>query len=83
MRALDHAIEMLYHPGSSETPHRMLSLSTTHELFHLLPESKANPEDVDLRQRLQVVAFGTLFSTSFGGGLGLSHSMGNPPHEWN
>ena len=76
MRALDHAIELLYNPKSSETPHRMLSLSTTHELFHLLPKSKANPEDADIRQRLQVVAFGTLFSTALGGGLGLSHSMG-------
>jgi len=76
MRAVDHAIEMLYHAGASETPHRLLSLATTHELFNLLPKSKANPDDLDLRQRLQVVAFGSLFSITFGGGLGLSHSMG-------
>jgi len=76
MRALDHAIEMLYNPLTSETPHRLLSLSVTHELFRLLPQSKEDPENADLRQRLQVAAFGSLFSISFRGGLGLSHSMG-------
>jgi 3-oxoacid CoA-transferase len=78
MRAVDHAIEMLYNPRAAETPHRLLSLSTCHELFRLLPQSKADPENKDIRQRLQIVAFGTLFSISYGGGLGLSHSMGTP-----
>jgi 3-oxoacid CoA-transferase len=76
MRALDHAIEMLYHPGASETPQKLLSLASTHELFILLPKCKENPSDADLRQRLQIVAFGTLFSISFRGGFGLSHAMG-------
>jgi 3-oxoacid CoA-transferase len=76
MRAVDHAVEMLYHPYASETPHRMLSLSVTHELFNLLPKSKAEPDNADLRQKLQITAFGSLFSIMFGGGLGLSHSMG-------
>ena len=76
MRALDHAIEMLYNPGASETPHKLLSLATAHELFTLLPKSKADPQNIDLRQRLQIVAFGSLFSISFRGGLGLSHAMG-------
>jgi 3-oxoacid CoA-transferase len=76
MRALDHAIEMLYNPGAAETPHKLLSLATTHELFTLLPKSKADPENTDLRQRLQIVAFGSLFSISYRGGLGLSHAIG-------
>ena len=76
MRAVDHAIEMIYHPGASETPQKLLSLASTHELFNLLPRCKENPLDADLRQRLQIVAFGTLFSISFRGGLGLSHAMG-------
>lgn len=76
MRALDHAIEMLYHPGASETPQKLLSLASTHELFTLLPKCKANPSDANLRQRLQMVAFGTLFSILFRGGLGMSHAIG-------
>jgi len=76
MRALDHAIEMLYNPRSSETPHRLLSLASTHELFALLPQCKQDPENTDLRQRLQIVAFGAFFSIGFKGPLGLSHSMG-------
>jgi 3-oxoacid CoA-transferase len=79
MRAVDHAIEMLYNPRATETPHRLLSLSACHELFTLLPQSKADPENKDIRQRLQIVSFGTLFSISYGGGLGLSHSMGKFP----
>lgn len=76
MRALDHAIEMLYHPLASETPHKLLALSVTHELFNLLPKSQADPDNADLRQKLQITAFGSLFSIIFRGGLGLSHSMG-------
>jgi 3-oxoacid CoA-transferase len=77
IRALDHAIEALYNPFTSETPHRLLSLSTSHELFTLLRKSKDDPTNADIRQRLQMVAFGTMFSFSFKGGLGLSHSMGS------
>jgi 3-oxoacid CoA-transferase len=76
MRALDHAIELLYNPEASETPQKLLSLASTHELFNLLPMCKENPSDADFRQRAQIVAFGTLFGISFRGGLGLSHSMG-------
>jgi 3-oxoacid CoA-transferase len=77
MRAVDHAIETIYSHTASETPHRLLCLATTHELFKLLPQSKADPENVDIRQRLQITAFGSLFSVTFRGGLGLSHSMGS------
>jgi alcohol dehydrogenase class IV len=76
MRALDHAIEMLYNPCAAETPHKLLSLATCHELFILLSQSKADPENTDIRQRLQIVAFGSLFSISFRGAIGLSHTMG-------
>jgi 3-oxoacid CoA-transferase len=79
MRALDHAIELLYNPRASETPHKLLSLATVHELFKLLPQNKNDPDNIDIRQKLQIVAFGSLFSISFKGGLGLSHSMGMFP----
>ena len=81
MKALDHAIEMIYNPSASETPHKLLSLASIHELFELLPKSKADPEDTDLRQRLQIVAFGSFFSISFRGGFGLSHSIGTSLEE--
>jgi 3-oxoacid CoA-transferase len=76
MRAVDHAIEMLYNQLASETPHKLLCLAVAHELFTLLPKSKADPDNADLRQNLQIAAFGSLFSVSFRGGVGLSHSMG-------
>jgi 3-oxoacid CoA-transferase len=76
MRAMDHAIEMLYNPRACEVPQRLLSLATIHELRELLPKSKADPSNADLRQRLLVVAFGTLFSVTFKGGMGLSHALG-------
>ena len=76
MRALDHAIEMLYHPLAPETPNKLLSLSVVAELMRLLPRSQREPENEEIRQRLQVVAFGSLFSILAKGGLGLSHSMG-------
>jgi 3-oxoacid CoA-transferase len=76
MRAIDHAIEMLYNPTASETPHKLLGLACTHELFTLLPQSKEFPDNVELRQKLQLAAFGSLFSFVVKGGLGLSHSMG-------
>ena len=76
---MDHALETLYNPSSSEVPHRLLCLSVARELFGLLKESKEDPKNADIRQRLQVVAFGSLFSFSGRGGLGLSHSMGTFP----
>ena len=76
MRALDHAIEILYNPSAAETPHKLLALAATRELFCLLPQSKANPDNADIRQKLQLAAFGTLFSLLFKGGQ-LSHSIGN------
>jgi 3-oxoacid CoA-transferase len=79
MRAVDHAIEMLYNPAASETPHKLIGSAAAHELFTLLPQSKASPEDADIRQKLQLAAFGSLFSFRVRGGLGLSHSMGTFP----
>src|SRR5204863_9164286 len=69
-------IEMLYHPLAPETPNKLLSLSVVAELMRLLPRSQREPENEEIRQRLQVVAFGSLFSILAKGGLGLSHSMG-------
>ena len=78
IRALDHAVEMLYHPTAVEVPAKALVLSANDGLFTYLPKSKAEPKNEDYITRLQLAAFSSLFpiGLGMGGGLGLSHSMG-------
>lgn len=78
IRALDHAVEMLYHPTATEVPAKALVLSAIDGLFTYLPKSKAEPKNEDYITRLQLAAFSSLFPIGLdtGGGLGLSHSMG-------
>lgn len=76
MRALDHAIELLYRPGFS-TALQATALGTVRELFHLLPASKKNPDDLAIRQRLQLACFNSLWPESRAGALGLSHGLGH------
>lgn len=77
MRALDHAIELLYHPLAPEYPTKRLCLSAIHDLFGYLPLSQQNPHDGDIRQALQLAAYGALFPSHYPGGVGLSHSIGH------
>ncbi|MCJ1411394.1 hypothetical protein MMC19_005483 [Ptychographa xylographoides] len=78
LRALDHAIELLYHPTSTEVPTKPLVLTAAASLFEYLPKSKAEPKNEDYITRLQLAAFSSLFpfGTNVKGGLGLSHSLG-------
>lgn len=76
IRALDHAVEFLYRPDT----HPLLKpsvQSSIRELFTLLPLSKKNPKDLDLRQRLQLACFNSLWPESRVGNLGLSHGLGH------
>ncbi|RDL29915.1 uncharacterized protein BP5553_10542 [Venustampulla echinocandica] len=77
IRALDHAIELLYHPLASEIPTKRLALTAITDLFALLPLSLSNPTDADVRQKLFLAAYASLFPFSFTGGVGLSHSIGH------
>ncbi|KAF2113381.1 hypothetical protein BDV96DRAFT_496439 [Lophiotrema nucula] len=78
MRAMDHAIELLYHPTASEMPARWLCLQAAASLFENLPKYKQNPKDEDIITKLQLAAFASLgfLGTNIKGGLGLSHALG-------
>lgn len=78
LRAMDHAIELLYHPTASEMPARWLCLQSAASLFQYLPEYKKNPRDEDVITKLQLAAFASLGFLGYNikGGLGLSHALG-------
>ncbi|EPQ31416.1 uncharacterized protein PFL1_00751 [Pseudozyma flocculosa PF-1] len=76
MRAVDHAIEFLYRFDT----HPLLRgqvYNAIRELFTFLPLSKRSPDDVDIRQRLQLAAFISLWPELRRGALGLSHGLGH------
>lgn len=77
MRAVDHAVELLYRPPDASPALRPNALGALRELFYLLPATKDNPDDVGLRQRLQLVTFNSLWPESRQGALGLSHTLGH------
>jgi alcohol dehydrogenase class IV len=78
LRAMDHAIELLYHPTASEMPARWLTLQSAASLFKNLVKYKQNPKDEDVLTELQLAAFGSLGFLGYNikGGLGLSHALG-------
>ena len=78
IRSLDHAVELLYHPTSTEVPAKQLVLTAISTLFEYLPKSKAEPNNQDYITRLLLAAFSSLYpvGTNVKGGLGLSHSLG-------
>lgn len=78
LRAMDHAIELLYHPTATEMPARWLTLQSAASLFENLLKYKANPKDEDVLTKLQLASFASLgfLGTNIKGGLGLSHALG-------
>lgn len=78
IRALDHAVELLYHPTATEVPAKSLVLAAIEGLFTYLPKSKADPKNEDYITRLQLASFSSLYplGTNVKGGIGLSHTMG-------
>lgn len=77
MRALDHAVELMYHPLASEIPTKRLCLEAIRDLFTYLPRSKADPNDAEVRTKLFLACYASLFPFLFSGGVGLSHSIGH------
>ncbi|OSS55167.1 hypothetical protein B5807_00815 [Epicoccum nigrum] len=77
MRALDHAVELMYHPLASEIPTKRLCLEAIKDLFTYLPQSKANPNNAEIRTKLFLACYASLFPFLFIGGVGLSHSIGH------
>jgi 3-oxoacid CoA-transferase len=77
IRSLDHAVELMYHPLASEIPTKRMCLEAIKDLFTYLPQSKANPEDADIRTKLFLACYASLFPFLYTGGVGLSHSIGH------
>ncbi|KAF1975712.1 alcohol dehydrogenase [Bimuria novae-zelandiae CBS 107.79] len=77
IRSLDHAVELMYHPLASEIPTKRMCLEAIKDLFTYLPQSKANPEDADVRTKLFLACYASLFPFLYTGGVGLSHSIGH------
>ncbi|KAJ4322056.1 hypothetical protein N0V94_002635 [Neodidymelliopsis sp. IMI 364377] len=77
MRALDHAVELMYHPLASEIPTKRLCLEAIRDLFTYLPQSKTSPDDAEVRTKLFLACYASLFPFLFSGGVGLSHSIGH------
>ncbi|CZT19238.1 related to Lactaldehyde reductase [Ramularia collo-cygni] len=78
MRAMDHAMELLYHPTSTEMPARQMCLIAAGDLFTYLKKYKQDPKDEQVITKLQLAAFASLgfLALNFQGGLGLSHTLG-------
>jgi alcohol dehydrogenase class IV len=78
IRALDHAIELLYHPTATEVPAKQLVLTALANLFDYLPKCKNDPKNEDYITKLQLASFSSLYplGTNVKGGLGLSHFLG-------
>lgn len=78
LRALDHAMELMYHGTASEMPCRQMALTSAGDLFTYLPKYKADPKNEDVITRLQLAAYASLGFIGYNlkGGLGLSHALG-------
>ncbi|KAF9734340.1 hypothetical protein PMIN06_004240 [Paraphaeosphaeria minitans] len=78
MRALDHAVELLYHPTAPEMPARWTCMQAAASLFSGLAAYKDGVRDSDTLTNLQLAAFASLgfLGTNLKGGLGLSHGLG-------
>ncbi|KAI4242317.1 MAG: hypothetical protein L6R40_004046 [Gallowayella cf. fulva] len=80
VRALDHAVECMYHPCATEVPWKALSLWAVSELFDCLPKARdTHPHDEDVTIRLFLAAYASsgLKGENIKGGMGLSHSLGH------
>lgn len=79
IRALDHAVELLYHPTAAEAPTHTMALAAAGKLFEYLPKFKEEPGNKDIVTVLQLAAFESLgfLGLNIRGGLGLSHALGH------
>ncbi|KAL8686566.1 MAG: hypothetical protein Q9218_007016 [Villophora microphyllina] len=78
IRALDHAVELLYNPTAVESPTKQLELTAIATLFTYLPKYKDDPKSEEYITRLQLAAFSSLYGWGINvkDGLGLSHALG-------
>ncbi|KAH9034829.1 alcohol dehydrogenase IV [Lactarius pseudohatsudake] len=78
IRALDHAVESLYRPFVVP-PVKILCHAAIVDLFKYLPISKADPNDIHVRQKLQMAAWMSLWPARMEkySAIGLSHALGH------
>lgn len=76
IRALDHAVEYLYRPDTHPLLRPSVQ-SSIRELFTYLPLSKKDPKNLEVRQKLQLACFNSLWPEARAGALGLSHGLGH------
>ncbi|KAF5393497.1 hypothetical protein D9757_000653 [Collybiopsis confluens] len=78
IRAVDHCVENLYRP-LIPPPIKVLCLSALADFFKYLPASKADPQSVEIRQKLQIASWMSLWPIKLEkySALGLSHSLGH------
>ncbi|KAH6895747.1 putative Maleylacetate reductase [Thelonectria olida] len=83
MRAVDHAVETMYHRNASEMPWKAMAMWALAVLAEGLPHAKAfhgcDDAHHDVTTKLQLAAFASsgLRGSNFRGGMGLSHSLGH------
>lgn len=85
IRALDHAVETLYAPGTHPI-NDTLALEAIRKLFTYLPRCQSHPDDLTIRTELQLAAWMSFFG-EVNTPMGLSHNLGrrigasyNVPH---
>jgi len=78
MRALDHAVENLYRP-LVPPPIKYMCYGALADLFKYLPLSKENPQAIDIRQKLQLASWMSLWPMTLErySAVGLSHALGH------
>ncbi|KAF9451931.1 iron-containing alcohol dehydrogenase [Macrolepiota fuliginosa MF-IS2] len=78
IKSMDHAVENLYR-GQVTPPIKVLGYHAISELFKYLPLSKANPSSVEIRQKLQLASWMSLWPMKLKKyvALGISHSLGH------
>ncbi|KAJ7767391.1 iron-containing alcohol dehydrogenase [Mycena maculata] len=78
IRALDHSVESLYRPLVSP-PGKIMCYAALADLFKYLPISKADPTNIEARQKLLIAAWMSLWPTKWDtyGAIGLSHAIGH------
>ncbi|CAN5637711.1 iron-containing alcohol dehydrogenase [soil metagenome] len=74
IRALDHAVEGFLYGGEHPVT-EVTGLKGTRRMMGLLPRSKKEPEDLDVRGELQIAAWLSYFAP-LNTPMGLSHSLG-------
>jgi alcohol dehydrogenase class IV len=78
IRALDHAVELMYNPTATEAPSKSLSLTSIQTLFEYLPKYKADPKNEDIITKCMLAAFTSLYPMGINviSGIGPSHALG-------